>query len=92
VPSVTGFLTQVNRAAGQQATKVSKGDSMLQPKRFRIDARLNNNPQIQVTLSALVMAHDVDEARENTAALLKELHLDGVLAALPQATIQLSAV
>lgn len=62
---------------------------MLQPKRFRIDARLNNNPQ--VTLSAFVMAHSVDEARENAAALLKELHLDGALAALPKAVIRPSA-
>jgi hypothetical protein len=89
---VTAIVVQANRTAGQQAMKVSKGDRMLQPKRFQIDAKLNNNPQIQITLSAFVMAHNVDEARENAATLLRELHLDGLLAALPQATIQLSAV
>jgi len=64
---------------------------MLQPKQFRIDATLNNT-QVQIALSAFVMAHNVDEARENAATLLKELHLDGALAALPKATIRLSAV
>jgi hypothetical protein len=63
---------------------------MLHPKRFRIDAKLNNNPQVM--LSAFVSAHDVDEARENAATLLKELHLDGALAALPKATVRLAAV
>ncbi len=63
---------------------------MLQPKRFRVDARLNNNPQVM--LSAFVSAHDVDEARENAATLLKELHLDGALAALPNAIVRLAVV
>jgi hypothetical protein len=59
---------------------------MLQSKRFRIEATVNNSPQ--VTLSVIVMAHDVDEARTNATALFKELHLDGAVAALPKATVQ----
>jgi hypothetical protein len=47
---------------------------------------------VQIKLSAFVMAHNVDEGRENAATLLTELHLEGVLAALPEATVQLSAV
>jgi hypothetical protein len=65
---------------------------MLQPRRFQIDAKLDSNPQVQIKLSAFVMAHNVDEGRENAATLLTELHLEGVLAALPEATVQLSAV
>jgi len=61
---------------------------MLQPKRYRIDARLNSNPE--VTLSAVVMAHDVDDARANATALFRELHMEGAVGSLLTASVQLA--
>jgi hypothetical protein len=56
---------------------------------FASTPEINNNPQ--VTVSAIVMAHDAEEARTIATALFKELHLDGAVVALPKATIRLAA-
>jgi hypothetical protein len=82
------LLIETKTASAKPIIQAGQGGSMLQPKQFRVDAKLNNNPQVMI--GAIVMAHDVDEARTLATALFRELHLDDAVAALPKATIKLA--